>query len=486
MKKRLACIIALVLLLGTASSALACTGIIVGKNASDNGSLIVARNEDIMNAYNKTFFVNPATTGEGTTTVVDEINGFTWEVPAAGMSWTMVNDVPEHGDGLYPEMCLNSAGVLISASFAQSINDEILALDPFTKDGLRQAYLPNTVAPFAKTAKEAIQLLAEVIAEKGNAESHIIQVADANEAWVMELLSGHQWAAAKVPDDQFIIIANAHILGYVDADDTENFLFSEGLFTMPEEAGLLKTHNDQPHVALTYGKGMNDSSRPRYWAGQNKFAGSQSIAFDTEVFEDFLTPDAPISLYDVMSMLGYRYEGTEYDANLSGLRAIGGDSTVESHVFEYKTNGIITGWLALGSVEDNVFLPFYSALSETPDAFHVEGDGYTPESAYWTFKGMTTLAHVSREFAAPAVKAYWAGYQQDLIKQMSENDAKYLAMDAAGQETYANELFAGIAADALDKATQISHELIYYLAQNSSMTVTPKKPFAISFQADAE
>lgn len=483
MKKPVAVIIAFVLLLGTACSSLACTGIIAGKGVTDNGSLIIARNEDIMTAYNKTFFVNPATAGEGTATVVDEINGFSWEVPAAGMSWTMVNDVPEHGDGLYPEMCLNSAGVLISASFAQSINDDILAVDPFTADGMRQAYLPNTVAPFAKTAREAIQLLAAVVAEKGNAESHIIQIADADEAWVMELLSGHQWAAARVPDDKFIVIANAHILGYVDENDPENYMHSEGLFSMPEEAGLLKTHNNLPHVALTYGKGMNDSSRPRYWAGQNMFAASQDIAFDTEVFQDFLTPDGPIALYDVMSMLGYRYEETEHDANVTGKRAIGGDSTVESHVFEYKQNGIVTGWLCLGSVEDNVFLPFYPALSETPASFQVGGAGYSADSAYWTFKGMTTLAHVSREYAAPAVKAFWAGYQQEFIEQMNANDAAYLAMDEAAKETYANNLFAQMAADALEKATEISNELMYYLALNASMTTTPKKPFAISFQA---
>lgn len=486
MKKLIVIIISMALMAGIASSSLACTGIIAGKKATDNGSLIVARNEDIMTAYNKTFFVNPATSGDGTTTVKDEINGFSWQVPATGMSWTMVNDVPEHGDGLYPEMCLNSAGVLISASFAQSINDEILAVDPFTPDGLRQAYLPNTVAPFAKTAREAILMLAEVIAEKGNAESHIIQIADANEAWVMELLSGHQWAAAKVPDEQFIIIANAHILGCIDEKDSDLYMCSEGLFSIPKAAGLLKTYNGRPHVALTYGKGMNESSRPRYWAGQNRFATSQSISYDTEVFQDFLTPDAPISLYDVMKLLSDRYEGTDHDANITGKRAIGGDSTVESHIFEYKANGIVTGWLCMGSVEDNVFLPFYPALSETPAVFQVGGSGYTKDSAYWTFKGMTTLAHISRAYCAPAVKAFWAEYQQQLIKQMSENDEKYLAMDAGAQESYANDLFARIATDAVKKSEKISDELMYYLALNSSMTKTPEKPFSLSFQPEGK
>lgn len=486
MKKFASMLLVLVMVLACVSQAFACTGIVVGKNATVDGSLIVARNEDIMNAYNKTFFVNPATYGEGTAVVYDEINGFTWEVPATGMAWTMANDVPEHGDGLYPEMCLNSANVLVSASFAQSINDDILAVDPFVADGLRQAYLPNVVSPFATTAREAIAMLAEVIAVKGNAESHIILISDPNEAWVMELLSGHQWAAARVPDDKFIVIANAHILGYVDVNDTDNFLCSEGLFSMPEEAGLLQYWNDLPHVALTYGNGMNDSSRPRYWGGQNMFAPSQNIAFDTEVFQDFLTPDYLISLQDVMAMLGYRYEDTEYNANVTGLRAIGAESTVESHVFQYKTNGIVTGWLCMGNVEDNIFLPFYPALSQTPASFQIEGEEYNPESAYWTFKGLATLAEVDREFCAPGVKAFWNMYQNELIAEMNAYDEAYLAMDPVMQQIFANQLFSAMSTDALAYARYMTNELMYYIANNASMNKTPRAPFTTALMPVVE
>ena len=80
--KKTACTLlclALALWMGTAS---ACTSIIVGREVSADGSLLVGRNEDIYTAYNKNFFVNPATEGEGTVTLTDPINGFTIELPA--------------------------------------------------------------------------------------------------------------------------------------------------------------------------------------------------------------------------------------------------------------------------------------------------------------------------------------------------------------------------------------------------------------------
>ena len=118
MKKAVFALLCTMLILWASVSS-ACTSIIVGKEASDDGSLLVGRNEDISRAYNKNFFVNPATKGEGTVTLTDPINGFTIELPATAQQWTMISDAPEHGDGLYPEVwyntyCWNPAEVFLS------------------------------------------------------------------------------------------------------------------------------------------------------------------------------------------------------------------------------------------------------------------------------------------------------------------------------------------------------------------------------------
>lgn len=488
MKKLVSLILAIGLMLGLMSNAYACTGIVVGKNASADGSLIMGRTEDIGAAYNKTFKVNPATTGEGTTTVEDPYNGFVGEVPATGAKWTMLNDVPEHDDGLYPAGSMNEYGVSMTGTISTSVNDSVKEFDPLVREGgLREAYIHNVVMPFATTAREGVQILGNVVETYGSAEANTVIFADADEIWVMEIVSGHQWAAARVPDDCYGVIPNCMMLGYIDVDDTENYLCSEGLFSMPEENGFLKTYNDLPHVALTYGTEMADGNRVRAWGGQHFFSASQDVPYDTEVFSVFMKADAPISLTDAMALMAYRYEGTEYDANTTSNRAIGTERTCEAHLYSYREGKELVQWVAMGNAEDNIFMPAYVSITETPDAFQIDGEEYNADSAYWTFRSLTTLAEIDRENIAAGVKEYWAVYQQELIEKIEAADAEIAALEGDAKAEYANNLFAEISADAMAKANTMKEEIMFYLAQNSSMNSTPRAPFSTSLMpAEAE
>ena len=326
MKKTIALLLTILFLL-PCFSAFACTGIVVGKNATDDGSYIIGRTEDISSAYNKNFTVNPGLEGEGMAVFTDPYNGFTINLPVTSYQWTMVNDaVKEH--------------------------------DPLVENGLREAYLPAVVIPYVKTAKEAVAWLGDIIETLGSAEGNTVLIGDHQEAWVMEIVSGHQWAAVKVPDDAYAVIPNCMMLGYIDLDDTQNVMASKGIYSLPEEKGFLQTHNEKPHIALTYGAPMADGNRMRAWGGQHYFSPSLNIAYDSEVFELFQKADEPISLDSAMKLLAYRYEGTEYDVNENPtLRAIGTEGTSEAHLFHYKANGAMTQWLSLGNPEHNIYLP---------------------------------------------------------------------------------------------------------------------------------
>ena len=480
MKKFLCALLclALVFSMGAAS---ACTSIIVGREASADGSLIVGRNEDIFSAYNKNFFVNPATEGEGTVTLTDPINGFTIELPATAQQWTMISDAPEHGDGLYPEVCINEFEVTIISSLAQNCNENVDLFDPLVENGLRQAYLPCVVIPYVTTAREAVEMLGSVVTEYGAAEAQAVLIADHEEAWFMEIVSGHQWAAVKVPDDCYVVTANTMMIGCIDLDDTENVIASEGIYSLPEEAGVLQEYEGQPHIALTYGKPLSESSHPRLWGGQNFFSASQDIPYDKEVYSLFMKPDEKITLQQCMAMLGYRYEGTEHDANADPtVRAIGGESTCESAIMQFKPNGVLTQWTAMGNVEHSVFLPVYAALSETPEIYHVTGEEYNEDSAYWVFRGLATLCEIDRENCGAGVKAYWAQYQQELIDWADTLDPIYLALDHDGQAQLANWIYAKATEDAVAKATLMKNELMYYLAANASLAKAPRAPYTPS------
>ena len=80
-----------------------------------------------------------------------------------------------------------------------------------------------------KTAKEGVELLAKIVREKGAAEGNIVTIADKTGVWYMEILSGHQYAAIKFPDDKYAVFPNTFFLGSVDKNDTENTILSADL-----------------------------------------------------------------------------------------------------------------------------------------------------------------------------------------------------------------------------------------------------------------
>lgn len=476
--KKLAVLMAVcVLILGMTAQSLACTGIVAGKGATADGGIIMGRTEDIGAAYNKNFLVNPATEGEGVYTFTDPYNGFTMELPVAGCKWTMVSDVPEHDDGLYAEAVMNEYGVSMTATISTGLNESAQAADPLLDNGLREAYIPSVVMPYVATAKEGVLWLGNIIETYGSAEGNTVLFADADEIWVMEIVSGHQWAAQKVPDDCYAVIPNCMMLGYIDLSDPDNFLGSAALFTLPEEKGFLKTHNDLPHVALTYGSDMAEGNRVRAWGGQHFFSPSQEIPYETEVFSLFLKPDQPITLTAAMDLLGYRYEGTAYDANITGSRAIGTERTCEAHVFHYAPGQPLVQWECMGNAEHGLFVPAYQFITKTPAAYHVMGEAYDSASAYWTFRKLSMLAEIDRVNCGAGVKAYWDVYQQQLIDQIAQTNAQISALDAAQAAAFADELLADIAADALAKANVMTDELIFFLSRNASLSTAPRAPF---------
>ncbi len=479
-KKWFSALLALSLVLSLCTSALACTGIIAGKAATDDGSQIMGRSEDIGSAYHKNFVAVPAVHGTEPVTFTD-LNGFTMELPGEAAAYTMTPDVEEHGDGIYGEACMNEYGVSMTATVSAAVNDAVMQHDPLVETGLREAAMATVVIPYVKTAKEAVQWLGAIVEKYGSAEGNIQIFADADEIWYMEILSGHQWAAVKAPEDAYAVIPNCYMLGDIDLSDAENVLASAQVLSLPEEKGFLKTHDGKPHLALTYGEELAEGNRARAWGGQHFFSPSAAVPYDAPVFDLFMQADKKISLLDAMHLLAYRYEGTEYDVNANPtVRAIGTERTAEAHLYHYKPGAPLTQWMTMGNPEHNVYLPAYCQITETPAAYQVQGAQYQADSAYWIFRGLGALAELDRINYGQGVKAYWLGYQQQLIAAQAENDAKIAAMDPAAAAAFANEQFAAVSADAIAKAQQMTNELMFVICKRANINADMKAPYTPS------
>lgn len=472
--------------LSISANVFACTGVVVGKNATEDGSIIIGRTEDIGAAYNKNFVVVEGTTykkGE----FFEDLNGFKIEQPEIAYKYTMLPDVAEHEDGIYAAAGINEYGVAMTATVSAAVNDEIKKVDPLLENGIREAAIPSVVLPRIKTAKEGVQVLGEIVEKYGSAEGNIVLFADQNEAWYMEILSGHQWAAVRVPDDMYAVIPNAFMLGFVDLNDKENVMASKDVINMPTKNGLLKTHEDKFHLALTYGPEMSEGNRLRAWGGQHFFSASQNIALDTPVFDLFMKADDKISVGEVMDLQRYRYEDTDNNINLAenkGKRAIGTEAQAECHIIQMKEEypvefgGLM--WMAMGNAEHSVYLPTFGGITDTHKAYKVPGVNYNPASAYWTFRGLSTLAELDRINYGAGIRSYWKQYETNLIKAQEEVDAKVIALTKTDKEAavkFMTETGINTVEAAINKANEMHSQLYTFVAKHGGGRAV-KAPFA--------
>ncbi|WP_054743047.1 C69 family dipeptidase [Cellulosilyticum ruminicola] len=472
---------------------LACTGFVAGKAVTSDGSILMGRTEDIGAAYNKNFIVVEATKYKADD-YFEDLNGFKISQPKKAYKYTMVPDVKEHGDGVYGEAGMNEKGVAMTATVSASVNEAVEQNDPLVENGLREAAMLSVVLPRINSAKHGVEVLGEIITKYGATEGNIVMFADQDEAWYMEILSGHQWAAVKVPDDKYAVIPNSFMLGYIDLEDKENVMASTDIINLPKEKGFLKEKDGKFHLALTYGETLKEGNRSRAWAGQHLLSASQNTPYNSEVFELFVTPDKKVSLEDVMALQRYRNEGTVYDVNLPGnenIRPIGTETQAECHVFQMTTDlpkevgGVM--WLAMGNAEHSVYLPSYNLITDTYAAYKVQGEEYSKDSAYWSFRGLSALAETNRQGYGNSVRAFWDAYQADLIT----NQAKYnVALTTLYKKNnkkaakYATEVSMGIQKEAIEKANNVYSQLMTKLANDKSQA--PKKDFVVSTDTKAK
>lgn len=129
-----------------------------------------------------------------------------------------------------------------------------------------------------KTAREAVELITSLIDEYGflpscGPESEALCIADPSEAWVLEVFSvgtewepgrgepGAIWAAQRVPDDHVTIVPNWSIIKEIDLSDPDNFMASSNYMQVAIDHGWYNPDSGEPFI-------WQDaySPLPREWA----------------------------------------------------------------------------------------------------------------------------------------------------------------------------------------------------------------------------
>ena len=156
----------IIILCGITSPALACTTILVGKDASADGCAYAGRTNDDTTMLSAKLAIFPASDGAGSYEYVDPENGLTVSLPKANhrcIIEPVYNDSPD----IWWESGFNDAGVGISATETLRINQKVLAIDPFTECGMSEGNIPRLVLSYINSAREGIFYLGNLVEQYG-------------------------------------------------------------------------------------------------------------------------------------------------------------------------------------------------------------------------------------------------------------------------------------------------------------------------------
>ncbi|WP_292877329.1 C69 family dipeptidase [Methanobrevibacter sp.] len=421
----------------------ACTGIYVGKDASADGSIIIARSNDYRADWGNHITITPhVDNSPGRFMPVSADGEVKTEIPATTYKYTATPYMDSAHASDRPDCdaaaCTNEYGVSMTMSVSAHLNNESLKADPLVEGGLAEASAADLVVCQSKTAREAVEVLLGIVDKYGNAESNIAIIADQNEVWYVELYGGHQYAAVKMPNDKVAVFGNEFSLEYLS--DYEDSITSADLTKLPEENGFaVKGRNGEINLFETYAgtKINNDTAHMRTWEGHRLLEPSKySSDYDRNAMYPLaFKPDKKVSVQDVAHILRDRYEGTPYSPDEAGrndTRAIGSDETLSAHIIQVFSNlpseMSCVSWISCGPPVYGVFVPVSNDCVNVSEAYGANqpandtGVFDTGHYPYYVSKGLCTqcMGPDNYNVYGKPVQAYWNESEGYMFSSMGE------------------------------------------------------------------
>jgi dipeptidase len=397
----------------------ACTTIIVGKDLTKNGTVLMGHNEELGDYSAQHYVYRPAALHEKGT-ILKTPNA---EVPQVEKTFAYNATIIFDKTYIPGEITsgMNENFVVIGNNLAYQRDD----VRPWPSEGrMIWTDYAQIALERAKTAREAVQIIGDLAQEyKHWGPGTMFGIADPNEGWFIEITQEGQWVAERVPDDGVGVRANTYRIRVVDFDAPERFMFSPDLVQYAEEKGWYSPSEGDFDFQKIYAdpeRAANPYNERRHWRVETVLGEKTS----------------PITAKDLQDLLRDHYEGTEYDltggyASGSPLetpeRTIDRLQTEVSVVFELRSSLPVglggLSWRAMGTPSTSVYIPWYFASTDIPKEYQTGTNELTPESAYWAFRTLSEKVNANYGERIAPVKKAWRefeerhyGYRRDLEK----------------------------------------------------------------------
>ena len=468
-----------------------CTGIYVGKKVSQDGTTIIARCADTHPLTVSQYLnIQDAVSGEPGRFATGS-NGFCWELPESTYRYISVPRPAMLGKGnSWDSAAMNERGLAVTATVSSYINKEARKWDPYVADGLTEDNIAGIIVATCSGAKEAVQRIAQILDTQGAAESNIFMVIDRDEAWYMEIYSGHQYAAVKMPEDKVAVFGNEFMLDTLDG--FEDTVVSAELTALPEKHGAAVWHDGSfdPFASYVGTDSLLDYCNLRTWRGHMLFAPSTVGDYETHTkYPLFFDPEHKISDADIISLLRDRMEGvcSEEELKEGNTRIIGTETAAHAHLLkvhsDYPEQMAVEMWLCMSNAAYAPFVPLSNAVTAADEHYtHILQEYRLDErSASHIYKKLNALAAQNRERYGLGVESCWQDWEATARKKTKSILEKAKELYQNGENGQAEKLLTDFSTSlqtaALSDAQRIFDELIWYMAET-----TDSYPYVFSYE----
>lgn len=452
-----------------------CTTILVGKNASYDGSTMIARNDDSCSGRftPKKFVV--AHPEEQQKNYKSEISHVEIPLPEHPMRYTSMPNALE-GEGIWAASGVNEAHVGMTATETITSNPRVLGADPLVEGGIGEEDIVYLILPYIHSAREGVQRLGSLLEQYGTYEMNGIAFQDQDEIWWLETIGGHHWIARKVPDEVYVVMPNQ--LG-IDAFDLEDAFGAqkEHLCSADMREFIRKYHLDLSQDGMLNPRdafGSHDDAdhvynTPRAWF-MERYLNPTTWNWDgpdaeyTPVSDDLpwcMVPEKKITVEDVKYVLSSHFQGTPYDPyapygdkTMKGAyRSIGINrndfvSVIQMRPDQKKYHSTIE-WVAFASNAFNVLAPFYADVEETPDYLSNTTAEVSTDNLYWCSRMIAAMAdasyrtsifHIERYQENVMAKGHALVNEYDKLLEQEQDPAKQMQLKAEANQKIAEML----------------------------------------------
>jgi len=347
----------------------------------------------------------------------------------------------------------------------------------------------------AKTAREAIKVMTDLVAEYGYySEGESFSIADPNEVWIMDLIGkgpedkGAVWVARRIPDGFISAHANHPRIRQFPLNDKENCMYAPDAISFAKSKGYFKGEDKDFSFSDIYAPADFGALRfceARVWSMFRRAAPSLNLPIDyalgkpgSEPMPLWIKPDKKLSVHDVMELMRDHFEGTEMDLSKGAgagayncpyrWRPLTWDVDSVEYFNERSTSTQQTGfsfvaqarawlpdpiggiiWFGVDDTYSTVYVPMYCGIQRVPGSFAV-GNGsfnqFTWNSAFWVFNFVSNYAY-----------SRYSDMIVDIQKVQRELEGKFLASQPNIDQA-AVKLFKDSPQLALDYLTEYSVE----------------------------